>query len=159
MAPGGAPWQDGAAAAGRSAMPLDRATRNYALFLLALILGLVFLALYEPPRVAALNERLESDPEISAFPYPFRVVRVEGTTAVMHTPRSPAVPVARVLGILFPEVAGQPSDSPAFQAAQKRLARIQTRARDLVLEAPDIDRVRWELDRDWLLQHGLRPPG
>jgi len=76
----------------------------------------------------------------------------------MSTPRSPAVPVERVLGLLFPEVAGQPGDSPAFQAAQQRLARIQTRARDLVLEAPDIDHVRWELDRDWLMRHGIQPP-
>ncbi|HHH40364.1 MAG TPA: glutamate-ammonia-ligase adenylyltransferase [Sedimenticola sp.] len=139
-------------------MPLDRGTRIYAAFLLALILGLVLLALYEPPRVAELNDLLESDPQVSASPYPFRVLRVEGATAVMSTPRSPAVPVERVLGLLFPEVAGQPGDAPAFQAAQQRLARIQTRARDLVLEAPDIDHVRWELDRDWLMRHGIQPP-
>ena len=139
-------------------MPLDRATRNYAIFLLALAVGLIAIALYEPPVVRELNEKLEQDPLVSAFPYTFRVLRVEGDTAVMSTPRSPAVPVERVLGILFPDIAGQPSDSPTFQEAQKRLARTQTRARDLVLEDPRVKRVQWHLDRDWLLQHGIQLP-
>ena len=139
-------------------MPLDRGTRNYAIFLLALAAGLIALALYEPPVVRELNKKLEQDPLVSTFPYEFRVLRVENGAAVMSTPRSPAVPVERVLGILFPDIAGQPGDSPGFQEAQKKLATVQTRARDLVLHDPRVKRVRWELDRDWLMQHGLQPP-
>ena len=139
-------------------MPLDRGTRNYALFLLALVAALIALALYEPPLVRDLNRKLAEDPLVSRFPYAFRVLQVENGTAVMSTPRSPAVPVERVLGILFPEVAGQPGDSPGFQKAQKRLARVQTRARDLVLKTPGVKRVQWRLDRDWLVQHGIQPP-
>jgi len=139
-------------------MPLDRATRNYAIFLLALAAGLIALALYEPPVVRELNEKLEQDPLVSAFPYDFRVLRVEQGTAFMSTPRSPAVPVERVLGILFPDIAGQPGDSSAFQEAQKRLARAQTRALDLVLEDPRVKRVQWQLDRNWLMQHGIQLP-
>ena len=139
-------------------MPLDRGTRNYAIFLLALAAGLIALALYEPPLVHELNKKLEQAPQVSAFPYEFRVLRVENGTAVMSTPRSPAVPVERVLGILFPEVAGQAGDSPAFQKAQKHLAKTQTRARDLVLKDPKVKRVQWQLDRNWLMQHGIQLP-
>ena len=139
-------------------MTLDRGTRIYALFLLALILGLLFLALYQPPKVRELNRLLSSDPALSSFPYPFRVLHVEGSTAVMGTPRSPGMPVQQVLPLLFPETAGRSTDSPAFQEAQKRLAKMQARARRLVAQDPEIDKVRWELDRDWLAQHGLQPP-
>lgn len=139
-------------------MPLDRGTKIYALVLLGLILGLVALALYEPPVVRELNDKLEQDSLVNSFPYAFRVVRVEGNTAVMSTPRSSAVPVERVLGILFPEVAGQPGDSPVFQAAQERLATTQKRAYKLVMDDPRIRRIQWELDRDWLMQHGITLP-
>ena len=139
-------------------MALDRGTRIYALFLLALVVGLVALALYQPPLVRDLNRKLAADPQLADFPYHFRVLAVEDHTAVMSTPRSPAMPVARILPLLFPDVAGQDPQSPAFQAAQKRLARAQAHARKLVQSAPHITTVRWQLDRDWLIQHGLEPP-
>lgn len=135
---------------------LDRGTRIYALLLLALILLWVGWALYEDPQVAALNRRLEADPQVSAFPYRFRVLRLENGVATMSTPRSSALPVSRVLGILFPHVAGKAEDSDAFQAAQRQLARVQTRARDLVLEDPGVKSVRWELDRGWLGSYGIQ---
>ncbi len=140
-------------------MALDRGTRIYAAVLLFLVVGLAVLALYEPPEVARLNARLSADPQVAAFPYPFRVLRLEeGDTAVMSTPRSTAVPVERILGILFPESAGRSGDAPEFQAAQRRLAEVQTRARDLVLADPAVKRVRWVLDRDWLMRHGIQSP-
>jgi hypothetical protein len=74
---------------------------------------------------------------------------------MMSTPRSTEVPVERVLGLLFPEVSRRPSDSPEFREAQQRLAGVQTRARDLVLEDAQIQRVSWVLDRDWLRDHGI----
>ena len=134
---------------------LDRGTRIYALVLLAGALLWVGWALYEDPQVAALNRRLDADPVVSAFPYRFRVLRLERGVATMSTPRSSAVPVARVLGILFPEVAGRAETSAAYLDAQQRLARVQTRARDLVLEAPGVERVAWALDRTWLERHGV----
>jgi hypothetical protein len=141
-------------------MPLDRGTKIYALTLLGLILGLVALILYEPPVVRELNEKLAQDSAVSRFPYKFRVLRMEGSTAVMSTPRSSAVPVEQVLGILFPEVAGQPGDSPAFQAAQARLAIAQKRAYKQVIEDPRVNQIRWELDKSWLMEHGVTlPPG
>jgi hypothetical protein len=138
-------------------MPLDRGTRIYAGFLLAVVVGLVALALYQPAKVRELNQRLANDPLVSGFPYPFHVLRVENGVAVMSTPRSSLVPVAEVLGRLFPEVANASPDSPQFQEHQSQLAKVQKHAKALVLQDPDIHDVRWELDRDWLLQHGIQP--
>ncbi len=135
---------------------MDRGTRNYAIFLALLVSGLLFVALYEDPKVSSLNDLLEQDPQVASFPYSFRVLRVANGVATMSTPRSSRVPVARVLGILFPSVAGKSEASAAYQKAQKRLATVQTRARDMVLQDPEIHRVSWELDRDWLARHGVQ---
>ncbi len=141
-------------------MALDRGTKIYAAVLLTAVLGLVVTALYQPPKVRELNRKLAADPQVAAFPYPFRVLRVENGVAVLSTPRSTLVPVAEVLGRLFPEAANLPPDSPRFQQMQGRLAKVQKRAKAIVLQDPDIHGVRWELDRDWLLQHGIQvPPG
>jgi len=136
-------------------MALDRGTKIYAGVLLAVALGLVALALYEPPLVRDLNHRLETDPQLAGFPYPFRVLRVENGVATMTTPRNRAVPVARVLGKLFPEVAGADPASPRFQAFQEKLASAQKRAMAMVMKDPQVKRVQWELDRDWLMRHGI----
>lgn len=136
---------------------LDRGTRIYLQILLALSLGLLVLFLYEDPTVARLNEQLAQDSELNAFPYHFRVMRTEGSTAIMNTPRSAMVPVARVMGILYPHLAGKSPDHPGFQEAQLDLARHQKKAKKIVLLDPEILSVRWELDREWLTQHGIQP--
>ncbi len=137
---------------------LDRGTKIYAAVLLALVAALVVAVLYQPPEVRKLNSRLEADPLVSAFPYPFRVVRLENGIAVMSTPRSTEVPVAEVLARIFPEVSGASPDSPRFQKAQRRLAQAQKRAKALVVADSKVRGVRWELDRDWLIRHGIQPP-
>lgn len=134
---------------------MDRGTRNYSIFLSIFVIGLAALFLYEDPKVSELNDLLEADPEISEFRYTFRVVELRNSMAIMSSPRSTQVPVARVLGILFPEVAGRKSQSAEFQKAQKRLATIQTRARDLILNDSAIKLVSWQLDREWLILHGI----
>lgn len=135
---------------------LDRGTRNYALFLLAVVVLWIGWALYEDPQMSALNQRLEDDPVVSVYPYRFRVLRVGNGVATMSTPRSSAVPVARILGILYPNVAGKPETSDAYMHAQQQLAKTQTRARDTVLDDPQIKSINWELDRTWLTQHGIQ---
>jgi hypothetical protein len=40
--------------------------------------------------------------------------------------------------------------------AQERLARVQNQAREIVLASEEVKRVRWKLDRDWLVQHGAQ---
>ena len=134
---------------------MDRGTRIYTLVLTAFILGLVILFLYQDPKVSDLNDNLENDAEIEAFPYRFTVVSVGNGIATISTPRSTEVPVERILGILFPQVVGRKAGSAEFQKAQKELARIQTKARDIVLSDPEIKSMRWQLDRSWLSQHGV----
>lgn len=137
---------------------LDRGTKIYAMALGTLVLVLIFLALYTPPQVAHLNDRLEADEQVGGFPYPFRVLRVENGMAVMSTPRSSAVPVAQVLDKIFPGLGNSDPASPLFRELQDRLASTQKRAKAIVLENPEIKGVRWELDRNWLMSHGLPLP-
>lgn len=134
---------------------MDRGTKIYAGFLLAVALAFLIWALYEDPQVSALNDRLAGDAELASYSYRFRVIRVENRTAIMTTPRSSRVPVARILGILHPAAAGRATDSTAFQEAQLKLAARQKRAKALVVQQPAIDAVRWELDRRWLQAHGI----
>ncbi len=136
---------------------MDRATKIYAGFLLAVGLAWLVWAFYEDPQVSALNAALSQDTELAVYPYRFRVFRVEGQTAVVSTPRSSQVPVARILGILYPAVAGRSAQSQAFQEAQIDLAAHQKRAKAIVLRQPGIDAVRWELDSRWLGVHGIQP--
>ncbi len=134
---------------------MDRGTKIYALILGLVTLTLAFVFLYESPKVSELNDQLESIRSIKEFPYHFKVLRIENHTAVMSTPRSTDVPVARILGILFPQVKGLSTQSADFQKAQKKLATVQNKARLTVIADKEINKVRWELDRSWLLQHGI----
>ena len=137
---------------------LDRGTRIYAAVLAAIVLGLVFLALYEPPQVSELNDRLQADGQVGSFPYAFRVLRVDNGIAVMSTPRSSAVPVAQVLDKIFPGLGNADPASPLFRELQDKLASTQKRAKAIVLKDPDNKQVQWELDRNWLSSHGVALP-
>lgn len=116
-----------------------------------------WLALKVDPRVEALNQALHDagSPRLLAYPYQFRVVRVEGDKAVMSTPRSQTVPVYRMISALYPHLAGRSSTSPEYVAAQQELADIQFEARGIVQQQPGISKVEWELDQSWLIQHNI----
>jgi len=45
--------------------------------------------------------------------------------------------------------------SVEYQQAQKQLAKVQMLVSDLVKSDPDINKVVWELDKSWLIQHGI----
>jgi hypothetical protein len=45
---------------------------------------------------------------------------------------------------------------PRYLEAQQKLAITQARVRDLLTEAPNINSVRWQLDRPWLNQNGIQ---
>ncbi|MEK8089713.1 hypothetical protein [Thermithiobacillus plumbiphilus] len=109
------------------------------------------------PRVAALNSALESIPALRDYPYPFRVLRVEGPVAVVSTPRSPAMPAFRVIWAIHPELRQAAFDSPAYQAAQQEISQMQKLTRLTVEAQPGIEQVHWELDMDWLAQHAQSP--
>ncbi|HUW51777.1 MAG TPA: hypothetical protein VMV75_12255 [Sulfuricella sp.] len=109
------------------------------------------------PLVEALNQAIQANgsPELKKYPYPFRVLRIEGTAAVMGTPRSPAMPVYRMIGAIDPALSGKAPDNPDFVAAEKALAKVQSEARQIVLSQPGVTDVKWELDRNWLISHQI----
>ncbi|TDT43285.1 hypothetical protein DES49_1099 [Halospina denitrificans] len=115
--------------------------------------------------VMELNENIRSHEEIADYPYPFRVLRVEGGTAVMSTLRSPRIATEQALRELFPSLRGTSEDSAEMRRLEQEYARLQVRASQAVLASPRIHRVRWELDENWyylndmeLRQGGLGNP-
>ena len=125
--------------------------------IVVLALGAYWFGLRTDPRVAALNQAIQENgsPALRDYLYPFRVLRLEGTVAVMATPRSSAVPVYRMIGALYPSLAGKAPDNPDFVAAEKELAKVQSEAKKIVLEQPGVTEVKWELDENWLISHGI----
>lgn len=137
---------------------MSRGIQIYAAGLILLATVLLFKSLYVPEEVRALNLLLKQDEVISNYPYPFRVLSVEGETAVMSSPRSVDVPVPLMIHAIQPELEGISVNEPAYQKAQQALADHQARAATLVVAADGIRRVRWQLDTSWLKQHGIRVP-
>lgn len=137
---------------------MDRGTKIYALVLGLVVAALVVMFLYQPAAVRELNARLAADPALAAYPYPFRVLRIEEHTAVMSTPRSAGLPVRNMIHAIDPGLAGVATDAPAFQQAQQTLAEHQARASELVRTDARVHRVRWELDAEWLRRQGVMPP-
>ncbi|HHH39941.1 MAG TPA: hypothetical protein ENK50_10260 [Sedimenticola sp.] len=135
---------------------MDRFTRNYSIILGLAVLLFLGWALYEDPAVSELNDQLEADPLVGNYPYPFRVQSLENGTATLLTPRSAEFPVLRLLGLLYPRLAGRPQDDPDLMAAQAQLVKVQKRAAALVMASPRVKRINWVLDRNWLSQHGVQ---
>ncbi len=134
---------------------MDRFTRNYSIGLGICVLIVLVWALYEDPQVSDLNQLLEQDTVVTDYPYQFQVIRLQNGVATMSTPRSTEFPVFRALGIIYPHLANRAQDNPEMMKAQQRLAQIQKRAKAIVIESDKAVSVRWELDRDWISQHGV----
>lgn len=136
---------------------MDRFTRNYSIGLGAVVaVALVtWLVASWDPGAARLNALLEDDPQLATYPYAFRVVSLDGGVATMTSPRSYEVPVILFLGVLDPGLSSKPQDHPDVMAAQARLARHQQRAQALVSAQPDVQSVRWTLDRAWYRERGV----
>lgn len=109
------------------------------------------------PKVDGLNQALhaKASAALREFPYAFQVERVDGDVAVMGTPRSAEVPVARMIAAIHPGLAGKAPDDPDFVAAEKEIAALQSEARQIVLDQGIVKRVKWELDRNWLVEHNI----
>ncbi|GAB6039440.1 hypothetical protein [Endothiovibrio diazotrophicus] len=138
---------------------MDRFTRNYTIALAVIALGLLVAWLSSLDfRAGELSDRLAGEPRLAAYPYRFKVVAVDGGTATLTTPRSPQVPAVRFLAILHPELAGKGTNDPAVVAAQRELGEVQGLARKRVLAESGIERVRWEVDRQWYHEHGVMLP-
>lgn len=123
-----------------------------------LVIGLVYwFGLRTDPRVDALNQALHDSggTELRNYPYEFSVVRLDGNSAVMGTPRSATVPVYRMIGAIYPHLSGKATTNPDFVAAEMELAKVQSEARQIVLEQPGVASVKWELDQNWLIAHNI----
>lgn len=96
--------------------------------------------------------------KLKSYPYKFWVVRVDGQTAVVSTPRNFEVPAFKALGALYPDIDTKNPNDPAFIAAEHLLGEVQSEARSILLTQPAIKDVRWELDREWLKAHFIDVP-
>jgi len=141
-------------------MAMDSFTRNYSIVLGLILLGLLawWVSSAWQPKVWELNEALESDPVITDYPYQFRVVGFQDGVATLSTPRSFQVPAIRFLQIIHPELAGLDQGDPKMVAAQQDLIDHQKRAQGVILAQSGVDSVTWELDVQWLADHGVQVP-
>ena len=111
-------------------------------------------------RARQLNDILEAtgSPQLKSYAYEFRVLRTEGATAVMSTPRNFDVPAFKMLGVLYPNLDVKNQNDPDFIKAEKALADAQFEAMTIVRTQPGINNVRWELDASWLRSHSIDVP-
>jgi len=133
---------------------------QWALLVLALLVALDWAIRRPDSRTRELNSiiQAQASPLLKNYPYPFHVLRVEGGTAVMGTPRNFDMPAFRFLGAMYPDVNVKDANNPAFIALQRTLGKVQDEVRDIVLAQPDIKEVRWELDREWLRRNHIAVP-
>lgn len=135
---------------------MDQFTRRY-------ITGLVLVAAIAAGwwvsgidgRVRALNDTLADNEFLANYPYQFRVLAIENGVARMSSPRSAQVSAIQGLRIMYPELKSESAVSDRMMAAQEDLARHQSFAAKLVTEHPEVERVRWVLDEQWLSAHGV----
>ncbi|MBK7677170.1 MAG: hypothetical protein IPJ27_21810 [Candidatus Accumulibacter sp.] len=134
--------------------------RYWAILVLLLLIGLDWYIRAPDSRSRELTAAIEAQAsaKLKSYPYTFRVMKVNGETAIMSTPRNVEVPAARALGVLFPGLDTKDPNDPPFIAAQQLLGEVQSEARSIVLSQPGIREVRWELDRDWLTAHHIEVP-
>lgn len=134
---------------------MDKFTRNYSIILGVIALFVLVWVLYEDPQVSDLNDLLEQDSAVAGYPYRFKVLRLQNGIAIVSTPRSSDFPVHRALGILFPNLANRAQDNPDVMQAQQTLAEIQKQVKAIVMKSDKVKGIRWELDKNWLSQHGI----
>jgi hypothetical protein len=99
---------------------------------------------------------LEEDPTLAEYPYPFRLRSLDDGVATLWSPRNFQVPAIQFLAIVHPGLAGLAQDDPKVMAAQQKLIEHQKHAQALVLSLPDVERVDWVLDTQWLASHGVQ---
>jgi hypothetical protein len=137
-------------------MSLDRGTKIYAGVLGGiLLLGLIAWLMSLDFRLGEIDEMLREDPQIAAYPYPFHVLQITGTTAYVSTPRTNAVPAVRFLGMIKPSLNNKSDQDPQVIAAQKELGAIQGKVRKLILNRDDIEKVSWRIDKEWYASKGV----
>lgn len=135
---------------------LDDFTRKY-LYVLAVVVlaGFVWWLSSLDFRAREINGLLKADPDLAAYPYPFRVLSLQNGVAQVSSPRSSELSVIQSLRVMYPSLKQHNAVSVEMVVAQKELARVQSRVRKLVKSQNDVNTVRWVLDRRWLENHGV----
>jgi hypothetical protein len=137
-------------------MSLDRGTKIYAGILGSILLiGVIFWLFSLDFRLGEIDDLLQQDHEIAAYPYKFKALKINGTTAVISTPRSNRMPAVQFLAIIKPSLAHKTDQDPAMIEAQKELGALQSKVRKLILTRDDIEQVRWVLDKQWYTDRGM----
>jgi len=123
---------------------------QWALLVIALLVALDWAIRRPDAKTRELNDIIatKASQKLKDYPYQFQVLRVEGSTAVMSTPRNFDSPAFRMLGVLYPD----------FIAVEHLLGQVQDEAKDIVLAQPGITDIRWELDKGWLRRKGIEVP-
>jgi len=137
-------------------MNLDRGTKIYAAIMggIALIVLAIWLLTLDC-RLGEIDDMLQQDPEISAYPYKFHALEIKGTTAIISTPRSTSMPAVRFLAIIKPSLTSKTEQDPEVIEAQKELAGLQSKVRKMVLSRDDIKDVQWRIDKQWYADKGV----
>lgn len=136
---------------------LDKFTRTYLYILAGLVLaGLLWWLSSLDFRVGEINKLLEADPVLAAYPYPFHVLSLDNGVAEVSSPRSAALSAIQSLRVMYPALQHSSAVSDEMRAAQEELARVQSHAGDLVKSQPDVNSIRWVLDKRWLANHGVQ---
>lgn len=133
---------------------------QWALVVITLLLILDWVIQRPDARTRELNDIIatQASQKLKDYPYKFQVLRVEGGTAVMATPRNFDSPAFRMLGVLYPDINVKDANNPAFIAVERLLGQVQDEVKDIVLAQPGIREVRWELDKNWLRRQGIEVP-
>jgi len=128
-------------------------------FAIVMLIASFFVAwiVYSNMSIIFINNTVMEDTELGAYPYPFRILRKEGNIAIMGSLRSTGIPASTALKILFPELKDTPDNDKVMQYAQKKMARLQAKAKEIVLKNSDFDSVNWELDENWFRLHDIKP--
>src|SRR5690606_26763131 len=84
--------------------------------------------LYSSLGILLINQRLESDPELASYPYPPRVLKPEGASAVPNTCRSPEPPARVGARARRRAWASGPADSRGVLKAEHLRAKMPARA-------------------------------
>lgn len=133
---------------------------HWVLIAIALLVALDWAIRRPDARTRELNDVLvaQASERLRSYPYQFQVLRVEGETAVMSTPRNFDAPAFRMLGVLYPNINVKDHNNPEFIAVERLLGQVQDEAKDIVLAQPGIKAISWELDRNWLRRQGIEIP-
>ena len=134
--------------------------RYWAILVLLFLVGLDWFIRAPDSRSRQLTAAIEAQASanLKNYPYRFWVMKVNGETAVVSSPRSVEVPALKALGVLYPDINTKDPNDTAFIAAEQLLGQVQAEARSIVLAQPGIKNVHWELDRDWLVAHHVELP-